>query len=174
MDPDELARRARELLVDDAASRRARQASHRAVADDLTTTAALLLAAARRRHEVGLTLLGGGQVRLVPRLVGPDVLAGARPGSPTDVVALGALASVELPTGAETDLEADVTGPTLRDVIDAVLDERPPVAAWTIDGGGPHSGELVGCGQDVIVVRTANGSRRALPLASLGRLRLAP
>lgn len=174
MDPDELARRARDLLVDDAATRRARRASRRAAADELASLAGLLLGAARRRDEIALTLLGGQPVRLVPALVGPDVVAGARPGTPTEVVALAAIATLELRRDVELDPDAEVGGPSLHDVLCGIVDERPPVAVWTVDGQGPHAGDLLSCGVDVIVLGTAKGARRAIPLAAVGHLRLAP
>ncbi len=174
MDPDELARRARDLVVDDAVARRARHAARRAATDELTSLVGLLLGAARHGTEIGLTLLGEQQVRLVPALVGPDVVAGARSGAPTEIVAMRAVAAVELGAPASSDPDSEPDGPPLHDVLTAVVDERPPVAAWTLDGRGPHAGDLLACGLDVVVLGTGAGTRRAIPLASIARIRIAP
>lgn len=121
-----------------------------------------------------MTLLADHHVRMVPTLVGPDVVAGARVGAPTEIVAMRAIAAVELatPTGADPDGEPD--GPPLHDVLTAIVDERPPVAVWTVDGQGPHAGDLLACGFDVILLGTGAGGRRAIPLTSIGRIRIAP
>ncbi|MEO1064619.1 MAG: hypothetical protein AAFZ07_24630 [Actinomycetota bacterium] len=174
MDPDELARRARDLVVDDAAAQRSRRSARRAAADELASLAALVLAAARRRREVGLTLLGGQQLRLVPSLVGADVVAGARPGAPTEIVALAAVAAIDLDPDLGPDPDADPTEPSLHDVLTSIVDERPPVAVWTRDGLGPHAGDLAAVGLDAVVIAPGNGSRRAIPLSAIARLRLAP
>lgn len=175
MDADELARRARDLVVEEAVAERRRRAGRRAAADELADLATVLAAAAERRAEIALTLLGGQRLVVIPATVGVDVVAGARPGTPTEVVPLAAVAVADVPAGLRTDPDTEPDGPTLADLLHAVVDERPPVAIWTVDGTGPVSGDLVACGEDVLFLAgDGRPMRRLVRLDAVARLRLAP
>lgn len=162
-------------MVDAAAAERARSGRRRAIADEVAGPVTVLVAAAERRLEVGLTLLGGQRLTLVPGAVGADVVTGAPAGGPTDVVPLAAVATVELPAGLRVDPEADPPAALLGELLAAVADERPPVAIWTVDGAGPITGDLLAVGEAALVLGDgAVGRRRLVPLVAIARLRLAP
>ncbi|MEM9038109.1 MAG: hypothetical protein AAGD18_26205 [Actinomycetota bacterium] len=174
MEGDELSRRARDLVVDDAAAERARRGRRRAIADEVAGPVDVLVAAAERRLPVTVTLLGGQRLSFVPTAVGTDVAAGSLAGGPTDLVRVAAIAVLEAPADLRVDPDVDPPGPLLDDLLASIVDERPPVAIWTVDGAGPVTGDLVAAGDALVLADGPTGPRRHIPLAAVARLRLAP
>ncbi len=173
---EELERFTAEAGAEEAVRRLGHEAWLRQRSEEAGHLQGLLTDLAERRDPVGVALSSGAHRNGHVEAIGADFIGLRLDDGGLSLLALTSIALVHL--GPDTDLVGDRPTPirdtNLHSVLERLLSDQPQVTIVVAGSTTAQTGTLERLGQDLMMLRSADGSMVHVPLPSLIEVRLSP
>ena len=136
----------------------------------------LLTDLAERRDPIGVSLSSGDHRNGRVKVVGADLIGLRLEDGGLSLLSLDSIASLHL--GTDTDLVGDRPAPRrdtdMHGVLDQILSDQPHVTIVVTGSTVAQTGTLERLGEDLVMLRSDDGSMVHVPLSALVEVRLSP
>ena len=136
----------------------------------------LLTDLAERRDPIGVSLSSGDHRNGRVEVVGADLIGLRLEDGGLSLLSLDSIASLHL--GTDTDLVGDRPAPRrdtdMHGVLDQILSDQPHVTIVVTGSTVAQTGTLERLGEDLVMLRSDDGSMVHVPLSALVEVRLSP
>jgi hypothetical protein len=136
----------------------------------------LLTDLAERRDPIGVSLSSGDHRNGRVEVVGADLIGLRLEDGGLSLLSLDSIASLHL--GTDTDLVGDRLAPRrdtdMHGVLDQILSDQPHVTIVVTGSTVAQTGTLERLGEDLVMLRSDNGSMVHVPLSALVEVRISP